>query len=137
MAAHPIRLGHGIARDWRIRFCLVGSSQIARRSRSTVALERRGEEVVIGTIVLLAYGLLPESLRFSRAIFLFGAGFVPGVIAGVQAIFTRFGGSTGESAPKRLYISDPWFDAHARLIRTHDVLGRCIWGCVRLVDSSF
>ena len=54
--------------------------------------------IVIGTIVLLAtYGLLPESLRFSRAIFLFGAGFVPAVIAVVRAIFTRFGGSTGES----------------------------------------
>jgi GT2 family glycosyltransferase len=88
--------------------------------------------VVIGTVVLLAtYGLLPESLRFSRAIFLFGAGFVPAVIAGVRAIFTRFGGSAGETTPNRLYISGPAdLMPMQDIIRTHDVLEPVAFGDV-------
>lgn len=88
--------------------------------------------IVIGTVVLLAtYGLLPETLRFSRAIFLFGAGFVPAVIGGVRVIFTRFGGSTGESTPKRLYISGPGdLMPMQDLIRTHDVLEPVAFGSV-------
>ena len=56
---------------------------------------------------------------------------MPGVIAGVRAIFTRFGGSAGESAPKRLYISGPAdLIPMQDLIRTHDVLEPVAFGDV-------
>ena len=91
--------------------------------------------VVIGTVVLLAtYGLLPESLRFSRAIFLFGAGMVAAVIALVRAIFTRSG--AGESTPKRLYISGPSdLMAMQDLVRTHDVLEPVAFGAVYALST--
>lgn len=92
--------------------------------------------IVIGTVVLLAtYGLLPESLRFSRAIFLFGAGMVAVVTAGVRAIFSRFGGGAAESTPKRLYISGPSdLMPMQDLIRTHDVLEPVAFGSVQALS---
>ncbi|MGB1122695.1 MAG: glycosyltransferase family 2 protein [Flavobacteriales bacterium] len=92
--------------------------------------------IVIGTVVLLAtYGLLPESLRFSRAIFLFGAGMVAVVAAGVRAIFSRFGGGAAESTPKRLYISGPSdLMPMQDLIRTHDVLEPVAFGSVQALS---
>jgi len=93
--------------------------------------------VVIGTVVLLAtYGLLPESLRFSRAIFLFGAGMVAAVIASVRAISTRFGAGAEESTPKRLYISGPSdLMAMQDLVRTHDVLEPVAFGAVYALST--
>ena len=88
--------------------------------------------VAMGTIVLLAtYGLLPESLRFSRAIFFFGTGFLPVIIALVRGVFAQLGGASGQSIPKRLYIAGrhdlmPMQD----LVRTHDVLEPVAFGSV-------
>ncbi len=80
--------------------------------------------VVIGTILLLAtYGLLPESVRFSRAIFFFGTAFVPLVIALVRSLFHLFFGKFGESVTKRLYVAGSSDLMPMReLVSTHDVL---------------
>lgn len=87
---------------------------------------------LIGTVVLLAtYGLLPEPLRFSRAIFLFGAAFVPVVIALVRVVLARFGGDAGEITPKRLYIAGRGdLVPMQELIRTQDVLEPVAFGSI-------
>ncbi len=87
---------------------------------------------VMGTVLLLAtYGLLPESLRFSRAIFFFGTALVPVTIALVRTFFVRLFGASDDAAPKRLYISGSRDLAPMQdLVRTYDVLEPVAFGSV-------
>ena len=92
----------------------------------------------LGSLVLLAtYGLLPEHLRFSRAILLFGTGFVALVVAAVRLLWGRLARSAAESTPRRLYVSGANdLQAMQDLVRLHDVLEPVAFGTVYAVAPT-
>lgn len=94
--------------------------------------------VGLGSLVLLAtYGLLPEHLRFSRAIFLFGTGWAAFVLTLVRLGWRAWGASAQDAAPKRLYLSGPSdLQAMQDLVRTHDVLEPVAFGTVYAVTAD-
>ncbi len=78
--------------------------------------------VFTGALVLLAgYGLLPENMRFSRAILLFGALALPLIIAGVRWRWDKGRGWSGNGQRRRLFISNPdELQATVNLISEHE-----------------
>lgn len=74
--------------------------------------------IAFGTLFLLAvYGLLPESMRFSRATLLFGSALVPAVIALVRRILARNEDWKHKQSTRRLYIAGP-----SELLKVHELV---------------
>lgn len=92
----------------------------------------------LGSLVLLAtYGLLPEHLRFSRAILLFGTGYVALVVAAVRMLWRRLARSSADAAPRRLYVAGSKdLQAMQDLVRLHDVLEPVAFGTVHAIAST-
>ncbi len=92
----------------------------------------------LGSLILLAtYGLLPEHLRFSRAIFLFGTAWAGSVLAVVRLASSAWGSHASDPVPKRLYLSGASdLQAMQDLVRTHDVLEPVAFGTVYAVSPD-
>ncbi|MFZ8836245.1 MAG: glycosyltransferase [Flavobacteriales bacterium] len=80
--------------------------------------------VAIGTMVLLAtYGLLPEAIRFSRAVFIFGMASLPLVMFLTRVVLPLVRSGVRDPRPKRLFISGPDdLDAIQSMVRSSDVM---------------
>ncbi|MBT6162228.1 MAG: glycosyltransferase [Crocinitomicaceae bacterium] len=64
--------------------------------------------VLMGGLFLLAgYGLLPENMRFSRAILVFGALALPLIVLAVRWRWDKGRGWNGKGQKRRLFISSP------------------------------
>lgn len=80
--------------------------------------------VITGSLVLLAtYGLLPDGLRFSRAILLLGTLTVPLIFLFTRAVIPALFGSQSDYRPSRLYVaSSTELERIRELLRSQDVL---------------
>ncbi len=88
--------------------------------------------VALGSLVLFAsYGLLPENVRFSRAILVIGTALVPVILAFTRFIGSRLNGAMEGGQAKRLYVSGPEdLDRIKDLVRSMDVLEPVEFGSV-------
>ena len=74
--------------------------------------------IAFGTLFLLAvYGLLPESMRFSRAALLFGSLAVPLIIASVRRVLAQGEDWKHRQSIRRLYIAGP-----TELMKVHELV---------------
>ena len=91
--------------------------------------------VALGSLVLFAsYGLLPEDVRFSRAILVLGTAMVPLILVCTRFVAGKLTGSSGGGQVKRLYVSGPEdLDRIKDLIRSMDVLEPVEFGVVHAI----
>jgi O-antigen biosynthesis protein len=80
--------------------------------------------VLTGSVVLLAtYGLLPDEIRFSRAILLIGTVAVPLIFMLTRGVFPAMRGRHADHRPSRLYVAGAVeLERIRELLRSQDVL---------------